>query len=478
MSNAQYRPIGLMLGNKLVDGQGDEIVIVNPATEEEIGRFRAATKGDLDRALADADKAFPLWKRMPAMQRSDILRKAANNMRAKAESMARIMTLEQGKTLTESLLEVHASAGVFDWYAEEGRRTYGRVIPSRDPSVRFLTRLEPIGPVAAFTPWNMPAVIPARKVAAALAAGCTCVIKPAEETPAIMLEMAQALYDAGLPEGVLSVVMGVPADISSHLIASPIIKKVSFTGSTAVGKLIAKMAAEGIKRVTLELGGHAPVIVAKDADIDKAVALSAGFKFRNAGQVCVSPTRFLVEDAVYDRFTQGITDFAKALKVGDGLDPSPRVGPLANPRRQKAMEELVEDAAAKGATIATGGKRMTNRGYFFEPTILTGTGKDARILTEEPFGPLAVVNRVASIDEAIGIANAVPYGLAAYGFTRSSETMRRLGEELEAGMVTINNVQIIFPETPFGGMKESGYGSEGGSEGLMSYFDVKLISEA
>ena len=478
MTQSDYRPLGLMLANRLTDGGGEEIAVVNPATEEEIGRFRAATKADLDRALDDAAKAFVSWKRVPVTQRSDIIRKAANLIRERAQRLARIMTLEQGKTLGESLLEVYASAGVFDWFAEEGRRAYGRVIPARDPSVRYLTRLEPVGPVAAFTPWNMPAVIPARKLAAALAAGCSCIIKPAEETPGILLEMAQALYDAGLPEGVLSVVIGSPAEISAHLIASPVIRKVSFTGSTPVGKLIGKLAAEGVKRCTLELGGHAPVIIAKDADIDKAIAVAGAFKFRNAGQVCVSPTRFLVEDAVFDRFSQGITEFATALKVGDGLDPASQMGPLANPRRQKAMDELVEDAAAHGARIAAGGKRPANRGFFFEPTVLTQAGPHARVLTEEPFGPLAVVNRVADIGEAIGIANAVPYGLAAYAFTRSSDTMRQLGEELESGMVAINNTQIIFPETPFGGVKESGIGSEGGSEGLMGYFDVKLIAEA
>jgi len=479
MSHSGYPDLGLFIDNKLVPAGGTgERLVVNPATGETLARLPIASRDDLDTAFSSAARAFPAWKATPVLARSQILRKAASIMRDRLEEIALIMTLEQGKVLAESRVEVSAAADIIDWYAEEGRRAYGRVIPSRAPGTRFLTLKLPVGPVAAFSPWNFPAVIPARKVAASLAAGCTCIIKPAEETPGTMLAMARALAEAGLPEGVLSVVTGNPSDISTYLIASPVIRKVSFTGSTAVGREIGRLSADGVKRTTLELGGHAPVLVLEDADPVAAAAASAASKFRNAGQVCISPTRFYVHDRVYDDFVDAFAEKADALTVADGVSEGAQMGPTANPRRVSAMEALTADAVSAGARVVAGGERGSNQGFFWQPTVIADVPDTARIMNEEPFGPVAVIRRIGSIDEAIAEANRLPYGLAAYAFTRSSAHSIRLGEQVETGMLGINNFLINMPETPFGGVKESGYGSEGGIEGLDAYLDVKLISES
>jgi len=479
MSYAGYPELGLFIDNTLLPGTGSgDRFVVNPATGEQLARLPIASRDDLDRALASAERAFPGWKATSVVARSQILRKAAQIMRERLDDIARTMTLEQGKVLAESRMETAAAADILDWYAEEGRRAYGRVIPSRAVGTRFLTIKQPVGPVAAFSPWNFPAVIPARKVGAALAAGCTCVLKPAEETPATMLLMAQALAEAGMPEGVLSVVTGNPSEISSYLIASPIVRKVSFTGSTAVGREIGRLAADSIKRTTLELGGHAPVLVLDDADPEAAAAASAASKFRNAGQVCISPTRFYVHDRIYDDFVDAFAGKARALTVADGTTDGAQMGPTANPRRVTAMEGLTADAVSAGARLVAGGERGANQGFFWQPTVLADVPDTARIMNEEPFGPVAMIRRVTSTDEAIAEANRLPYGLAAYAFTRSSANSIRLGEEVETGMLGINTFMINMPETPFGGVKESGYGSEGGSEGLEAYLDVKLIAES
>jgi succinate-semialdehyde dehydrogenase/glutarate-semialdehyde dehydrogenase len=336
---------------------------------------------------------------------------------------------------------------------------------------------EPIGPVAAFTPWNFPVTIPARKIAAALAAGCSCIAKPAEETPTPTLAIAQALADAGLPDGVLNIVFGVPDHISTHLIASPIIKKISFTGSTRVGKHLARLAADGVKPATLELGGHAPTIVFADADIEKAAEMTARSKYRNAGQICITPTRFYLHEAIHDRFVAKFRAVAASLKLGDGLDPATQMGPLANSRRIDAMESLVSDAQRAGARIELGGERKGERGYFWQPTVLTDVPNEARIMNEEPFGPVAVTRRFKDFDEVVAEANRLPFGLSAYAFTRDTTTATRIGDELESGMVGINNMMLTTPETPFGGVKESGYGSEGGAEGLDSYLVTKFVTQ-
>jgi len=399
-------------------------------------------------------------------------------MRERCEQIAVAMVLEQGKPLAEARMEVMAAADIFDWTAEEGRRIYGRVVPSRFPGVQWTVTREAVGPVAAFTPWNVPVVIPARKISAALAVGCTMVIKPSEETPASVLAIARALDDAGLPKGVLNVVYGVPAQVSEQLIFHPQIRKITFTGSTVVGKQLAAMAAQaGVKRTTMELGGHAPVLVFDDADLDQAVQSMVAFKYRNAGQVCIAPTRFYVHESIHDRFVDSFAEAARAIRIGDGLDPETRMGPLANPRRVAAMDAFVADALDQGATLKAGGQRGHNRGFFFEPTVLANVPATARAMNEEPFGPLAITAPFSTFDEALEQANRLPYGLAAYAFTRSTKTASMLGEALETGMLGLNNSFISMPETPFGGVKQSGYGSEGGTEGMDAYLTTKFISQ-
>jgi len=452
--------------------------VVNPSTGEAIGVVPHATPADLDRALAAAARAFPIWSTMPAFDRYNILRKGAALIRERAEEIATQQTLEQGKLYRDGLQEILGCADHIEWYAEEGRRAYGRVVPARTKGGRAYVIRQAIGPVAAFTPWNFPGTIPARKMGAGLAAGNTMIFKPAEETPTTTLLLAQALIDGGLPPGVLQVVYGVPSEISSYLIASPIISKVSFTGSTAVGKLLEKLAAEGMKRTTMELGGHAPVIIFGDADLEKATAACAASKMRNGGQVCVSPTRFFAHESLYEEFVQKMGAIVSKLKVGDGFDESSQVAPLANPRRVEAMERLVADAVAKGARLITGGKRVPGAGFFFEPTVLADVPPSADIMNEEPFGPVAVVAKFSSFDAVVSEANRLPFGLAGYAFTESISTATAVSDALEVGMVGINGFGIAFPETPFGGVKESGFGSEGGSEGLSDYMISKTIVQS
>jgi len=387
------------------------------------------------------------------------------------------MTMEQGKTLAEAKAEIHNGADTIDWFAEEGRRTYGRVIPARAEGVYQLVVKEPVGPVAAFTPWNFPINQIVRKLSAALAAGCSIIVKAPEETPASPAELIRAFVDAGVPAGAVGLVYGDPAEISSYLIPHPVIRKISFTGSTVVGKQLAALAGQHMKRVTMELGGHAPAIVFKDADIGKATKLLSAAKFRNAGQVCVSPTRFLVHETLYDEFVDGFVAYSKNLKVGDGMDPKTRMGPLAHARRIEAMEGFVADAEAKGAELRTGGKRIGNQGFFFEPTVFTDVPLDARIMNEEPFGPIAAINRFADEEEAFEEANRLPFGLAAYAYTRSAETQTKLAARVESGMISINHHGLALPEVPFGGVKDSGYGSEGGAEAIEGYLNTKFVTQ-
>ncbi len=458
-------------------GGGGRLPVRNPATGEVVAELPIADEADLDEALSAAAAGFQVWRRTSAYDRCRILRRAADLMRERAGYIGAVCTTEQGKPLTESTAEAGACADIFDWFAEEARRAYGRIIPSKQPGVRHMTLREPIGPVAAFSPWNFPTTIPSRKMAAALAAGCPVIIKPAEEAPGSCLELARALDDAGLPKGVLNVVFGVPADISSYLIASPVIRKVSFTGSTAVGKHLARLAADGMKPTTMELGGHAPVIVFEDADLDKAVRLSVGSKFRNAGQICIAPTRFYLHDSIHDAFVERFAAQAAALKVGDGMDPAHAMGPLANPRRVAAMQEMIGDARTHGARVATGGEGLGGPGNFWTPTMLADVPTAARIMNEEPFGPVAVTQRFSTFDEVVEQANRLPYGLAAYAHTRSARTAADIGDAIEAGMIGINFAGLTGPETPFGGMKESGHGSEGGTEGLEGFLVTKYVAQ-
>jgi succinate-semialdehyde dehydrogenase/glutarate-semialdehyde dehydrogenase len=375
-------------------------------------------------------------------------------------------------------MEALAAGDLIDWFAEEGRRAYGRVIPARADSILQQVVREPVGPVAAFTPWNFPLNQLVRKVSGALATGCSIIAKAPEETPASPAQLMQAFIDAGVPAGVVNLVFGVPAEISEYLIAHPVIRKVTFTGSTPVGKQLAALAGQHMKRVTMELGGHAPAIVFADAQVERAAKMLAGAKFRNAGQVCVSPTRFLVHESVFEPFVEAFSAAAAAVKVGNGLDPQTRMGPLANARRLSAMERLVADALERGARLRTGGARIGEVGNFFQPTVLTGVPTDARIMNEEPFGPVAPILSFKSFEEVVAEANRLPWGLAAYAYTSSHRTAAEIAAAFETGMVSINHQGLALPETPFGGVKDSGYGSEGGAEALEAYLVTKFITHA
>jgi succinate-semialdehyde dehydrogenase/glutarate-semialdehyde dehydrogenase len=478
MASAQYDKLHLFIDGEWLGAAGRKTGdVINPATGETIGALPHASKADLDRALDAAQRGFLAWRKVSPNERAKVLRKAGELFRERADHIATQMTLEEGKTLGESKLEVLGSAEIFEWMAEECRRSYGRLVPSRAPGHRQMVLREPVGPVAAFSPWNFPAVTPARKIAASLAAGCSCIIKPAEETPATALAMAKCLEDAGLPKGVLNVVFGVPSEVSTYLIASPVIRKISFTGSTVVGKQLAKLAADGVKRATLELGGHAPVVIFDDVDADKVAGMAVAAKYRNAGQVCISPTRFYVQENVHDRFVAKFAELAAAMPVGDGLDAKSKMGPLANARRIDAMEQMIGDARDHGAKVRTGGERIGNAGYFWQPTVLSDVGNDSRIMNVEPFGPVAAMVRFKKFDEVVEQANRLPYGLASYAFTSSAQNAQAIGDALDSGLVGVNTFGVTVPETPFGGVKESGYGSEGGSEGLDAYLQTKFISQ-
>lgn len=456
------------------DGRG--LPVLNPATGAEIGRVACAGIADLDEALAAANRAFAEWRLSSPLYRSDLMRKAAALLRERAEVIAAIMVAEQGKPLAQARIETMAGAEIIEWFAEEARRCYGQVIAPRIPGVTQLTVKEPLGPVAAFTPWNFPINQAVRKVSAALAAGCTIIVKAAEETPASPAELIRCFVDAGVPAGVVNLVYGDPAEISSYLIPHPVIRKVSFTGSTAVGKQLAALAGLHMKPATMELGGHAPVLVFDDADVEAAISAMAASKLRNAGQVCISPTRFLVQEAVADRFTEGFTATLASARVGPGTDPDSAMGPLANERRIPAIERLIRDALDRGARLATGGERIGNEGWFFAPTVLTDVPADAAVMNEEPFGPIAVINRFRADDEAFAEANRLPYGLAAYAWTRSSARVQRLQDEVQAGMLTINHIGLSLPEVPFGGIGDSGMGTEGGSEAINAYLQTRFVT--
>lgn len=455
---------------------GQQRAVVNPATEATIGQVALASQADLSEAVEAARAGFRTWRHTSAFERAKLMRVAAQHLRDRAEAISAAMTMEQGKPLTEARIETLAAADTIEWFAEEARRTYGRVIPSRTDGVTQVVTREPVGIVAAFTPWNFPINQAVRKVAAALAAGCAVILKGPEETPASCAALVQAFIDAGLPDGVLNLVFGVPADVSNYLVQHPAIAKISFTGSIPVGKLLASLAGQHMKRATMELGGHAPAIVFADADLPHAAKLLVAAKFRNAGQVCVSPTRFLVEEAVYEEFTHHFVEAARAIAVGDGLHDGVQMGPLANARRVGAMERLVADALGHGAKLALGGARLERSGFFFQPSVLVDVPTAARVMNEEPFGPLAPIASFRDYDEVIAEANRLPVGLAAYAYTRNGETLDRLSRDIESGMISLNHHGLGLPEVPFGGVKESGYGSEGGTEAMEAYLVTKFVS--
>lgn len=475
---ADYPALHLFIGGKDVVAGRETLPVLNPATGAVLGQLPIATRDDLDAAVASAVAGFARWKTTSAFDRAIVLRRTAQLLRERRDAIACILTMEQGKPLGEARAEVDGAANVFEWFAEEGRRAYGRLIPPRHADVDLQVRRFPVGPCALFTPWNFPADLPARKLAAALAAGCSSVIKPAEETPATALAIGRALKDAGLPDGVVNIVFGRAAEISDHLIASPQIHKVSFTGSVPIGRQLGRLAAEHLKPITLELGGHAPVVVLDDVDVDRVTTLAAGAKFRNAGQICVSPNRFLVHERIYADFVERLSAKARALAVGDGLQPGTTMGPLAHERRVGTMERLVQDAADRGARIAAGGSRIPGAGYFWSPTVVGDSSPSLALMNEEPFGPIAPVMPFPDLDAALAEVNRLPYGLAAYAFTNSLRAARRITEACESGMLGINTFAIALPEAPFGGVKDSGNGVENGIEGLDGYLHTKFVAHS
>jgi succinate-semialdehyde dehydrogenase/glutarate-semialdehyde dehydrogenase len=479
MRQIMYPNVPLFIAGRWREAdQGRTIPVVNPATGEAIGTVAHASRADLEEAVTAAADGFAVWRNVSAFDRSKIMRKAADLLRAQADDIAKLMTLEQGKPLVEARTETLAAADTIDWFAEEARRAYGRVIPARLPGVYQLVIKEPVGPVAAFAPWNFPVNQVVRKLSAALAAGCSIIVKAPEETPASPAALIRCFADAGAPAGVIGLVFGIPSEISEYLIPHPTIRKVTFTGSTPVGKQLAALAGLHMKRVTMELGGHAPVIICGDADIESAAKQMGAAKFRNAGQVCIAPTRFLVQEAVYEQFVETFVSRVQQIRVGNGLEEGVTMGPLANDRRVPALESLITDAVQGGAEIRTGGERIGNKGYFLQPTVLTGLKRSMRVMNEEPFGPLALILPFGELDEAITEANRLPFGLAAYAYTRSAKTANTIATRVETGMMTINHLGLALPEVPFGGVKDSGYGSEGGSEAIESYLNPKFVSQA
>lgn len=469
-----YPDIQLYIEGKWQKTQ-EYIPVINPSTEQAIGQLPIATQANLDDALSAAQRGFTVWRRTAPMERGRIILKAAQLMRERQEEIAQSISLELGKPIKQARAEVIRGCEFFEWDAAEGQRLYGRIIPSA-PGIRYAVIRQPIGSVAAFSPWNFPMSQPARKIAGALASGCSIILKPAEETPAGAVHIARAFADAGLPAGVLNLVFGRPAEISGYLIPKDDIRLVAFTGSTIVGRKLTVLASQHMTPVLMELGGHAPIVVCEDADPHIAGAMSATRKMRNSGQVCTSPTRFFVHNSLYQDYIKSFLEKTKAITVGDGLDENTDMGPVAHRGRIEVLQRFVDDAVQRGGRLLMGGKRRLGKGYFFEPTVLSEVPEDAEILKEEPFGPIAVINPIESLQEGIDKANSVPYGLAAYAFTNSAANADQLIEGIEAGNLSINTLEASVPETPFGGVKHSGYGREGGDEGLTHYTIIKNIS--
>ncbi|QIG54949.1 NAD-dependent succinate-semialdehyde dehydrogenase [Altererythrobacter sp. BO-6] len=474
----EYPPLQLLIGDEKIGSSArDTIDVLDPATGETIAALPKATSADLDAALNAAADGFKRWRSTSADEREAVLRKGAALIRERAKDIGAAITREQGKPLKEAIGETIYCAMLLEFYAGECKRLYGKTLVRPDGQ-RVEVRHEPVGPVAGFSAWNFPALNVMRKVGGPLAAGCSVIVKPSEETPAGGLGIVRALRDAGVPANVLQCVFGVPSDISEHLLASPVIRKVTFTGSTAVGKHLAKLAAENMQRATMELGGHGPVLIFKDADIDKALDTMAGNKYRNAGQVCVSPTRFLVEEDVFERFRDGFVERAKAVKVGNGMEADTQMGPMASQRGPDGIQAKLADALEKGAKLDAGGNRIGNQGFFHEPTVLSEVPLDATIMNEEPFGPVALINPMKGYEAMVEEANRLPYGLAAYAWTQDAKRRMRLASELEAGMVAINGGSVSAVDAPFGGVKWSGYGLEDGAEGVAACLVTKTVHES
>jgi succinate-semialdehyde dehydrogenase/glutarate-semialdehyde dehydrogenase len=457
---------------------GGTLGVVNPATEEVIAEVAYGGRAETRRALEAAHKAMPAWRNLTSWDRAKVLRKTADLMRERADDIARTLTLEQGKPVPESKAEVLHSADTFEWFGEEGKRAYGQVIPHSAPGKRHITIKHPVGVVAAISPWNFPVTLQARKIAPALAAGCTIVSRPASQTPLCLVQVFECLIEAGCPAGVANLVLGPAQEMADEFLENPICRKISFTGSTEVGKQLMRGAAEQMKRISLELGGHAPFIVFPDADPEVGAKIAVTGKFRNNGQVCISPSRFFVHKDVQKKFTEAAVEFARGLKMGNGLDTGIEVGPMFEKKALQQTIDLVEDARKAGAQVLTGGKRSDrfDKGYFFEPTVLSNLGANAKILNEEPFAPVMPLLDFSKLDDVIAAANNTRYGLAAYVFTNDLTVAWRMAEGIEAGIIGINDPVPAAPQCPFGGMKESGLGRELAHEGLEAYLETKYVS--
>ena len=469
--------LGLYIAGQWLTGGGrDTHDVLNPATGAAHAPLPLASIADLDQALEAAQRGFLAWRDTAAEVRSAVLIKTAHLLRERTDRIARIATLEQGKPQAEAKGEIGLAASLLDFHAGEAMRIYGRVL-QRPSGTRSLVLQQPVGPVAAFCAWNFPALNVVRKLGPAIASGCSIIIKPSEETSGTAIEVMRCFQDAGLPGDVAQMVFGVPDQVSRHLLASPITRKLSFTGSVPVGKHLTKLAADTMMRVTMELGGHGPVLVFDDCDLEKTLDTLVATKFRNAGQVCISPTRFYVQDGIYEKFAEGFAARTNRLKMGDGMDADTQMGPMANPRRPAAIGELVDDARQAGARVLAGGDmgRATGGGFFYSPTVLADVPLTARAMNEEPFGPLALLSPFATFDEAVTQANRLPFGLAAYCFTENGRLQNRLGDAIDAGMIAINNVRLSWADSPFGGMKDSGYGSEDGPEGIAAHMVTKTF---
>jgi succinate-semialdehyde dehydrogenase/glutarate-semialdehyde dehydrogenase len=473
-----YPVLKLFINGRWREGEGRRTEpVLNPATGTVLGELPHATEADLDEALASSAKGHEVWRKTSPVERARILQRAAGLIAERNEQIAGLITLELGKPIAESRVEVETAVGIFAWNAEEGRRAYGRVIPSRNRAIQQIAIREPLGPIAAFAPWNAPAITPARKISSALAAGCSVIIKPSEETPATALAIAAVLEEAGLPAGVLNVVFGNPAQISEKLVGSPITRGITFTGSTQIGKQLGALAVQTMKRMTLELGGHAPVVIFGDVDPEAAALSAVTAKFRNSGQVCTSPTRFFVHESIHDRFAAKLSELANAMTVGDGFGAMTKMGPLANARRVESMERFVEDARNRQIAVSAGGERCGNQGFFYRPTVLSHVDDDCMASNVEPFGPLAATAPFRTMDDAIRLSNRLPFGLASYVMTHDLRNSAAICEAIQSGNVIVNHWQASLPETPFGGYKDSGIGSEGGIEGLHEFQTIKFISQ-
>lgn len=473
-----YEKLELLINGQWRQGsEGKTEPVYNPATGEVLGQLPHASTADLDEALAASEKAYQIWRKETALNRQKIMEKACRILEDRFDEVAENLTKEMGKPLVEARLELGVAIDIIRWYGEEGKRVYGRTVLPRMAGMTQTVRKDPVGPVIAFVAWNFPALNVVRKVAGSLAAGCSVIIKPSEETPGTAIAIARALTEAGVPDGAVNMVFGVPAEVSEHLCASPIPRKLSFTGSVPVGIHLQKLAAENMIKCTMELGGHSPVMVFEDADIEKAAQIAVAGKFRNAGQVCVSPTRFLVQKSVHGQFVDAFVSAVDKLNIGDGMDEGVTMGPLIADRRIDVMDGLVQDAVAQGANLLRGGSRLNREGSFYAPTVLDNVGDDARIMNDEPFGPVAPIDSFTTVDEVVARANRLPFGLAAYAFTEDPALISRLKDDVETGLLAVNSTVVSVPETPFGGVKHSGYGSEGGIEGLEAFLTTRFVTE-